>query len=74
MHNYFYFFDPYTHSVLIVALSEKKQAPFSMAIGNVELAQECFLKQKLKRQGPNCRIVLIQLIPACKSFQQYCIL
>ena len=31
-----------THCALVVALSEKKQVPFSMAIGNEELMNECF--------------------------------
>ena len=43
MHKYFHFFTPNTHCAL-VALSEKKQLPFSMAIINVELMHECFLK------------------------------
>ena len=32
--NYFEFFAPNTHCALVVALSEKKKVPFSMAIGN----------------------------------------
>ena len=35
--NYFYFFTLKAHCVLVVALSEKKKVPFSMAIGNGEL-------------------------------------
>ena len=44
MHKYFYLFTPNTKCALVVALSEKKQVPFSMAIRNVELMQECFTK------------------------------
>ena len=44
MHNYFQFFAPNTHCALVVALSEKKQVPFRMAIGNGELLHECFPK------------------------------
>ena len=44
MLKHFYFFASNTHCALVVALSEKKQVPFSMARGNVELMQECFAK------------------------------
>ena len=36
----FYFFSQNTHRALAVALSEKKQVPFSMVIENVELMHE----------------------------------
>ena len=39
--NYFWFSTPDTHCALVIALSEKKLAPFSMAIGNVEIMHEC---------------------------------
>ena len=44
VHNYFYFFAPNTYCARVVALSEKTQVPFSMAIGNGELMHECFPK------------------------------
>ena len=44
MLKYFLFFVPNTHCALVVALSGKKQVPFSMAIGNVELMHERFPK------------------------------
>ena len=37
MNKYFYFFAPNTKCACVVALSEKKQVPFSMAIGNGQL-------------------------------------
>ena len=44
MHKHFYFFAPNTKCALVVAvaLSEKKEVQFSMAIGNVLLMHECF--------------------------------
>ena len=42
MHNYYKFFAPNTHCALVVALSEKKQVPYSMALGNGEHMHECF--------------------------------
>ena len=42
MLNYFWVSTPNTHCALVIVLSEKKQAPFSMAIGNVKLMHECF--------------------------------
>ena len=47
MHNYFCFFAPNTNCALVVALSERKQVPFNMAIGNGELMHECFPKHLL---------------------------
>ena len=44
MHKYFDFFAPNTHRALVIALSEKKQVPFSTAIGYEELLHECFPK------------------------------
>ena len=44
LHKYFYFFAPNTHCALVVAVSEKKKVPFSMAVENVELIHECFPK------------------------------
>ena len=41
---YIYFFTPNTRCALVVALSEKKEVPVSMAMGDVELMQECFPK------------------------------
>ena len=41
MLNYFWFSTRNTHCVLVIALLEKKQAPFSKAVGNVELMHEC---------------------------------
>ena len=38
---YFYHFTPNCLCALVVALSEKKQLTFSMAIENVELMHEC---------------------------------
>ena len=42
MRLYFYLLPADSLYALVVALSEKKQLPFSMEIGNVELGQECF--------------------------------
>ena len=44
MLNYFYFFAPNTNGALVVAPSEQKQVPFSIAIGNNELMHEYFPK------------------------------
>ena len=44
MRKYFYFFAQNTLCALVVALSEKKQVPFNIAIGNEELMHECFTK------------------------------
>ena len=35
-----------SHCALVVALPEKKQVPFSMAIENEELMHECFPKHR----------------------------
>ena len=40
---YFYFFAPNTHCALVVALSKKKQVPFSITVRNVELMHGCFI-------------------------------
>ena len=44
MFNYFYFSAPNTHCALVVAQPKKKQVPFTMTIGDVELVHECFPK------------------------------
>ena len=44
MFNISTFFDPNTHCALSVALLEKRQVPFYMAIVNVEVMPECFPK------------------------------
>ena len=48
MHKFFDIFAPNTNCALVVALPVKKEVPFSMAIGNVELMHCCFLKHSRK--------------------------
>ena len=62
------FFAQNKHCALLVALLEKMQVPYSIAIGNMELMRECFPKHaRIENQEYKGKVLYDQEPPSVES-------